>query len=423
MKVLVVGGGGREHAIVAKLAGSEGVTEILAAPGNGGIARLATCVPIGASDLPGLVTHAVNEGVDYVVVAPDGPLVDGAVDAFAAQGIPAFGPGHAAAQLEGSKAFAKEFMARHGIPTARCHVFDEEADALAHLEDCPIPVVVKADGLALGKGVTVAETREEAQEAVREAMSGGRFGASGARIVVEECLTGPEVSLLVLTDGETIRPMVSAMDHKRIGEGDTGPNTGGMGTFAPSPLYTPEVAERVLREIVEPTVRGMAAEGTPFRGCLYVGLMLTDDGPQVIEYNCRFGDPETQVVLPLLDGDLLEIMRATTEGRLADVEVRFRDGAAACIVLSAQGYPDVPRTGDPIDIPEDLLDSVYVAGAALEEDTGRLLTSGGRVLGVVATAEDLRGALDAAYAKVDRITFEGAYHRRDIGAAVLGDRA
>lgn len=421
MKVMVVGGGGREHAIVKKLAESPEVTSIVAAPGNGGMTDLAECVGIGAGDIQGLVTYASNEDVDYVVVAPDGPLVDGAVDAFEAQGIPCFGPGWDAAQLEGSKSFAKEFMARHDIPTAAYAVFDDEEAALEYLDECTIPVVVKADGLALGKGVTVAATREEAKDAVREAMSGGRFGASGAKIVVEECLTGPEVSVLAFVDGTTIKPMVSAMDHKRIGEGDTGPNTGGMGTFAPSPLYTPELAEQCMREIYEPTVRGMSDEGRPFKGCLYFGLMLTPDGPKVIEYNCRFGDPETQVVLPLMETDLFEAMRATTEGRLDDVDVRFSDGAAACVVMSSEGYPDVPRIGDPITIPDDVRPDVYVAGA--REEDGQLVTSGGRVLGVVGTAPTLREALTSAYEKVDKIHFDGAYHRRDIGAKVLEELA
>lgn len=417
MKVMVVGGGGREHAIVAKLAQSARVDAIVAAPGNAGIAELAECVGISASDSAGLVAYATEHGVDYVVVAPDGPLVDGLVDDFEATGIACFGPTRVAAQIEGSKSFAKEFMARHAIPTAAYRAFDDLDDALAFLDSAGAPIVVKADGLALGKGVTVAQTREEAAEAVRAAMS-GKFGASGARVVIEDYLTGPEVSVLAFTDGTTIVPMVSAMDHKRIGEADTGPNTGGMGTIAPSPYYTPEVAERCMREIFAPTVAGMADEGRPFHGCLYFGLMLTADGPKVIEYNCRFGDPETQVVLPLLVSDLFEVMVATTEGRLADVDVQFSDGAAACIIMSSQGYPGKARTGDVITIDPEVAGDVIIAGAT-RDDEGRLVTSGGRVLGVVATAPTLPDALEAAYRKVDHVHFADAYYRRDIGRRAL----
>lgn len=413
MKILVVGSGGREHAIVRKLAGSPRVDEIVVAPGNAGIAREdgVTCVPIGAMDIDALVAYALEEGVDYAVVTPDDPLVAGAVDAFTAAGIRSFGPTKAAAQIEGSKSFAKAFMARHGIPTAGYAVYDDEASALAHIATCDLPVVVKADGLALGKGVTVAATRDEAETAVREAMS-GRFGRSGERIVIEEFLTGPEVSVLAFCDGKTIRPMVSAMDHKRLLDGDRGPNTGGMGVIAPSPLYTAEVAKRCEREIFLPTVAGLAAEGIPFTGCLYFGLMLTADGPKVIEYNCRFGDPETQVALPLLESDLLDIFEATSAGTLADVPVDFAQGAAACVVMSAEGYPATPRKGDPIDLPTDLEQHVVAAGVA--ERDGQLLTNGGRVLGVCARATNLPAALDLAYERVRRISFTGAHYRTDI---------
>ncbi|MCM3907383.1 MULTISPECIES: phosphoribosylamine--glycine ligase [Trueperella] len=417
MKVMVIGSGGREHAIVRKLAQSPRVSEIVVAPGNAGIARedgrgaAVTRVPIGALDIDELVTYAASNAVDFAVVAPDDPLVAGAVDAFAAAGIPAFGPNAAAAQIEGSKSFAKAFMARHAIPTAGYAVYDDEAAALAHIATCPLPVVVKADGLALGKGVTVALTREDAESAVREAMA-GRFGESGKRLVIEEFLTGPEVTVLAFTDGKAIRPMVSAMDHKRLLDGDQGPNTGGMGVIAPSPLYTPEVAQRCEREIFRPTVDGLAEEGTPFTGCLYFGLILTEDGPKVIEYNCRFGDPETQVVLPLLESDLLTIFEATTNGTLGEVDVDFAPGAAACVVMSAEGYPASPRRGDPIDLPADLEEHVVMAGVA--ENEGQLVTNGGRVLGVVGQADTLAGALDLAYERTARISFAGAHYRTDI---------
>ena len=417
MKVMVIGSGGREHALVRKLAQSPRVSQIVVAPGNAGIARedgrgaAVACVPIGALAIDELVAYAASNAVDFVVVTPDDPLVAGAVDAFTAAGIPAFGPNVAAAQIEGSKSFAKAFMARHGIPTAGYAVYDDEAAALAHVADCALPVVVKADGLALGKGVTGALTREEAERAVREAMA-GRFGESGKRLVIEEFLSGPEVTVLAFTDGRTIRPMVSAMDHKRLLDGDSGPNTGGMGVIAPSPLYTPEVAKRCEREILRPTVDGLAEEGLVFTGCLYFGLILTEDGPKVIEYNCRFGDPETQVVLPLLESDLLDILEATTNGTLADVAVDFSTDCAACVVMSAEGYPASPRRGDPIALPTELRDHVVMAGVADED--GRLVTNGGRVLGVLGRAATLDGAPDLAYARLGRISFPGAHYRTDI---------
>ncbi len=417
MRILVVGGGGREHAIVKKLKENRGITALYCLPGNGGIARDAVCVPIKATDLKGIVLFAKEQSIDYAVVAPDDPLAMGAVDLLEAAGVPCFGPNKNAAVIEASKVFAKELMQRYGIPTARYESFDDMDAALAYLETVPMPAVVKADGLALGKGVIIAQTLPEAQAAVRAMMADHRFGKSGERIVIEEYLEGPEISVLSFTDGKTVVPMVSSMDHKRAGEGDTGLNTGGMGAVAPNPYYTPEVAERCMREIFLPTIRAMAAEGRPFKGCLYFGLMLTKDGPKVIEYNCRFGDPETQVVLPLLKTDLLTVMQAVTEERLADCPVEFSDGAAACVILASRGYPGAYEKGFPITIPEDLDAEVYVAGAKRKD--GTLVTSGGRVLGVTATADTLRQALDDAYAAAGQIHFDGAFMRSDIGRRAL----
>ncbi len=417
MKVMVVGGGGREHAIVKKLKKNPEVTELYCLPGNGGIARDAVCENVAATDLEGILAFAKQKQIDYAVVAPDDPLAMGAVDLLEEAGIPCFGPRKNAAVIEASKIFAKDLMKRYGIPTARYETFGDLDEALAYVETAPLPTVVKADGLALGKGVLIARTREEAREAVRAMLADRRFGKSGERIVIEEFLEGPEVSVLSFTDGKTLVPMVSSMDHKRIGEGDVGLNTGGMDTVAPNPCYTPEIAERCMREIFLPTIRAMAAEGRPFRGCLYFGLMLTRDGPKVIEYNCRFGDPETQVVLPLLKTDLLTVMRAVTEGRLADCPVEFSDGAAACVIMASRGYPQSYEKGFPISIPADLTDHVCVAGA--KEKDGQLVTSGGRVLGVTAAAADLKAALDLAYARVERIRFENAYWRRYIGRRAL----
>ena len=417
MKVLVVGSGGREHALVKKLKESPRIDALYALPGNGGIARDAVCVPGDAKDIPGVVAFAQSEKIDYVVVAPDDPLVLGMVDALEEAGIPAFGPHKNAAILEGSKVFSKDFMKRHGIPTAAYEVFTAEEDALRYLETAPIPTVVKADGLALGKGAIVAMTREEAKAAVISMMRDRVFGASGDRVVIEEFLEGPEVTVLSFTDGETVIPMVSSMDHKRALDGDRGLNTGGMGTVAPNPYYTPATAEECMKKIFLPTVTAMREEGRPFRGCLYFGLMLTKDGPKVIEYNCRFGDPETQVVLPLLESDLFEIMRACTEGRLAETEVRFAGRCAACVIMASNGYPVAYEKGYPISIPEDGWDRVYVAGA--KEKDGELVTSGGRVLGVTGTADTLKEALDRAYELAGRISFENAFYRRDIGARAL----
>ena len=417
MNILVIGGGGREHAIIQKLREDPRAETIYALPGNGGIAADAVCVNISAKDIPAIVEFAKSHPVDFAVVAPDDPLVLGAVDALEAAGVPCFGPNKAAAAIEGSKVFAKDLMRRYGIPTASYEVFYGAETALTYVETCPLPTVVKADGLALGKGVLICETREEARQAVRSLMEDKVFGESGAKIVVEEFLTGPEVSVLAFTDGKTIVPMVSSMDHKRALDGDKGLNTGGMGTVAPNPYYTP-AAERCMEEIFLPTVRAMAAEGRPFKGCLYFGLMLTGDGPKVIEYNCRFGDPETQVVLPLLEGSLLEIMLATAQGRLAEVDVRFADKSACCVILASQGYPGRYETGFPISLPETgANEHIYIAGAAVKD--GALVTGGGRVLGATAVAEDLPAAVEAAYALADRVHFDNAYCRRDIGRRAL----
>ena len=417
MKILVVGGGGREHAIIKKLKENPQVTEIFALPGNGGIAADAVCVNIGAKDIPQIVEFAVSHGVDYAVVAPDDPLVLGAVDALEEKGIPCFGPRANAAIIEGSKVFAKDLMKKYHIPTAQYEVFTDMESALRYLDTAPVPTVIKADGLALGKGVIIAQTRQEAKEAVQSMMQDKVFGKSGDQIVIEEFLTGPEVSVLSFTDGETVVPMISSMDHKRAGDGDTGLNTGGMGTVAPNPYYTAEVAQRCMEEIFLPTIRAMKAEGRTFRGCLYFGLMLTPNGPKVIEYNCRFGDPETQVVLPLLESDLLTIMQATTNGTLAQTEVKFRDDYACCVILASKGYPTAYEKGYPISIPGEIASHVYVAGAAQKD--GQLVTSGGRVLGVTAVADSLKDAIREAYAMAETIRFDNCYYRHDIGARAL----
>jgi len=417
MKVMVVGGGGREHAIIKKLKENKEIEHIYALPGNGGIAADAECVSIKATDIDGLVSFAYENGIDYAVVAPDDPLVLGCVDALEAHGIPCFGPKKNAAIIEGSKVFSKNLMKKYGIPTAAYEVFDSADDALAYLETAPIPTVIKADGLALGKGVIIAQTRDEAKQAVISIMKDKQFGDSGNNIVIEEFLEGPEVSVLSFTDGETVVPMVSSMDHKRAGDNDTGLNTGGMGTVAPNPYYTPAVAEECMNNIFLPTIRAMAAEGRPFKGCLYFGLMITSDGVKVIEYNCRFGDPETQVVLPLLKTDLFTIMRAVTDGRLSEVPVEFCDKHAACVIMASEGYPVAYEKGYEITIPDDISDSVYVAGAALKDD--KLVTSGGRVLGVTAIADTLGDAIRDSYDMVGRIRFENAYYRTDIGKRAM----
>ena len=414
---MVVGGGGREHAIIKKLKKSEKVTEIFALPGNGGIAADATCVNIGAKDIDGIVNFAKENKIDYAVVAPDDPLVLGCVDALNKIGVPCFGPNADAAIIEGSKVFSKNLMKKYGIPTAQYEIFDNAEDAVKYLETAPIPTVIKADGLALGKGVIIAETREDAIDAVRSIMEDKVFGASGNRIVVEEFLTGPEVSVLSFTDGKTVVPMISSMDHKRAGDGDTGLNTGGMGTIAPNPYYTKEIADVCMETIFLPTVRAMTAENRTFKGCLYFGLMLTEKGPKVIEYNCRFGDPETQVVLPLLESDLFEIMEATTNGTLTEEMVKFSDKSACCVVMASNGYPQKYETGFELTIPADIDGEVYVAGAKIED--GKLLTAGGRVLGAVAVDDTLKGAVNKAYNLVPEIKFENAYFRHDIGQRAL----
>ncbi|MBQ7591445.1 MAG: phosphoribosylamine--glycine ligase [Clostridia bacterium] len=420
MKLMVIGGGGREHAVIKKLSENREVEKIYALPGNGGMEGLAECVPVAATDIASIVSFGVSHGIDYAVVTPDDPLVLGCVDALAEAGIPAFGPAAAAAQIEGSKVFAKRMMKKYGIPTAAFEVFDSAEDAIAYLRTAPMPSVIKADGLALGKGVVIARDFEEAEAAVKSAMLDKKFGKSGDRIVVEEFLEGPEVSVLSFTDGKTLVPMVSSMDHKRAFDGDRGPNTGGMGTVAPNPFYTEEIARECMEKIFMPTVAAMNAEGRRFRGCLYFGLMLTKDGPKVIEYNCRFGDPETQVVLPLLESDLLTVMMKTTAGTLEPDDVRFGGGAACCVIMASGGYPGSYEKGFEIEcggMPDGV--DVFFAGAKRDGESGKLVTSGGRVLGVTATAENLREAVKRAYGAVPRVTFRGAFFRRDIGKRAL----
>ena len=417
MKVMVVGGGGREHAIIKKLKENKNITEIFALPGNGGMKDDATLVNIGAKDIEAQVEFAKANGIDYAVVAPDDPLVLGAVDALNNAGIPCFGPDKKAAIIEGSKVFSKNLMKKYNIPTAQYEVFSNKEDALKYLETAPIPTVIKADGLALGKGVIIAETREEAKNAVISMMEDKVFGDSGNNIVIEEFLTGPEVSVLSFTDGKTVVPMVSSMDHKRALDGDKGLNTGGMGTVAPNPYYTEDIAKECMETIFLPTVNAMNQEGRSFKGCLYFGLMITEKGPKVIEYNCRFGDPETQVVLPLLESDLLTVMQATTNGTLAETEVKFKKGAAACVVMASSGYPQKYESGFPLTIDESVADRVYVAGAKLEGSV--LKTAGGRVLGVTDTAETLDSALSKAYENLKKVHFENAFWRKDIGAKAL----
>jgi len=417
MKILVVGGGGREHAIIKSLKKNPAITEIFAAPGNGGIAKDATCVAIGATEIDKIVAFAVENAIDYCVVAPDDPLVLGCVDALNEKGIPCFGPKANAAIIEGSKVFSKNLMKKYGIPTAAYEVFNEMEAALTYLDTAPIPTVIKADGLALGKGVIIAQTREEAKLAVKSMMEDKVFGKSGDHIVIEEFLTGPEVSVLAFTDGKTVKPMVSSMDHKRAGDNDTGLNTGGMGTIAPNPYYTDSIAEECMKTIFEPTIAAMNAEGRTFKGCLYFGLMLTPNGPKVIEYNCRFGDPETQVVLPLLESDLLTIMMACTNGTLADTEVKFADRHACCLILASAGYPSSYKKGFEITFTEEAEKATFVAGAKLAD--GKLVTSGGRVTGTTAIADSLEEAIQEAYRISDGVRFEGAYRRSDIGQRAL----
>ena len=417
MKLMVVGGGGREHAIIKSLKKNPQVTEIFALPGNGGMAEDASCVNIGAKDIDNIVKFAVENAIDYVVVAPDDPLVLGCVDALEAKGIPCFGPRANAAIIEGSKVFSKNLMKKYGIPTAAYEVFTHMDAALAYLQTAPIPTVIKADGLALGKGVIIAMTRDEALEAVRSMMADKVFGASGDQIVIEEFLTGPEVSVLAFTDGNCVKPMVSSMDHKRAGDNDTGLNTGGMGTVAPNPYYTAAVAEECMEKIFLPTIQAMNAEGRTFKGCLYFGLMLTPNGPKVIEYNCRFGDPETQVVLPLLESDLLTVMQATTNGTLAETEVKFASKHACCVITASAGYPASYKKGYPITMTKEAKECTYVAGAAIAN--GQLVTAGGRVTGTTAIASSLEEAIREAYRIADGVQFENAYRRSDIGQRAL----
>lgn len=415
MNIMVVGGGGREHAIIKKLKQSPKADKIYALPGNGGIASDAECVDIGAKDLDGIVDFARSHSIDFAVVAPDDPLVMGCVDRLKEIGIPCFGPDKKAAIIEGSKVFSKDLMKKYNIPTAQYEVFTDMGQALSYLETAPIPTVIKADGLALGKGVIIAQTREQAQEAVRSMMQDKIFGESGSRIVIEEFLTGPEVSVLSFTDGKTIIPMISSMDHKRALDNDEGLNTGGMGTVAPNPYYTEEIANQCMEEIFIPTINAMNKEGRSFSGCLYFGLMLTEKGPKVIEYNCRFGDPETQVVLPLLESDLLDIMLHISEGTLDKADVRFSDNCACCVVMASKGYPQKYDSGFVITMPTDK--NIYVAGAKIKD--GKLLTAGGRVLGVTETAPTLKDAIDKAYETVKTVNFENAYYRKDIGQKAL----
>ena len=416
MNILVIGGGGREHAVIKTLKKSKRCGKIWCLPGNGGIERDAECYPVKATDMDGIVQFAKTHPVDFAVVTPDDPLVLGCVDRLEALGIPCFGPDQRAAIIEGSKVFSKQLMRKYGIPTAASAMFEDPMSAISYLKTCEYPVVIKADGLALGKGAVIVNNLQEAQKTVHEMMEEKVFGESGSRILVEEFLVGTEVSVLSFTDGKTVVPMVSSMDHKRALDGDEGLNTGGMGTVAPNPYYTEEIAVRCMREIFLPTVEAMNGEGRTFRGCLYFGLMLTAQGPKVIEYNCRFGDPEAQVVLPLLESDLLEIMLAVRNGTLTSDIVRFSELNACCVVLASDGYPKKYETGFEISLPAD--DShIFVAGARREGD--KLLTSGGRVLGAVATAPTLREAIDGAYALAGQITFRNAYMRRDIGARAL----
>ncbi len=413
MKVLVVGGGGREHAIIKKLKENKQIEEIFALPGNGGMAKDATCVAVAATDLDGIVAFARENAVDYAVVAPDDPLVLGCVDRLNEIGIPCFGPNARAAIIEGSKAFSKDLMKKYGIPTATYEIFTDIQAALNYVQTCPIPTVIKADGLALGKGVIIAQSREEAVQAVTDMMANAKFGKSGSTVVIEEFLTGPEVSVLAFTDGKVVKPMVSSMDHKRAGDNDTGLNTGGMGTIAPNPYYTQDIAQQCMQTIFLPTMHAMNAEGRTFKGCLYFGLMLTPNGPKVIEYNCRFGDPETQVVLPLLESDLLTVMQATTNETLAETEVKFMQKHACCVVTASAGYPESYQKGFEITMTQEAEDHTYVAGAKLEGD--KLLTSGGRVLGTTAVADTLEEAIQEAYRLADGVQFENAYRRSDIG--------
>ena len=418
MNIIVIGSGGREHAIIKKLRESKEIDKIYALPGNGGMTE-AECVSIGAKDITAVVDFAKNHDIGFAVVAPDDPLVLGMVDELEKVGIPCFGPEKKAAIIEGSKVFSKNLMKKYGIPTAAYETFGTAEEAREYIKTAPMPIVIKADGLALGKGVLICKTRDEAFEALHEIMEDKMFGESGSHVVIEEFLEGPEVSVLSFTDGKTVVPMVSSMDHKRAGNNDTGLNTGGMGTVAPNPYYTPEVAQRCMKEIFLPTVDAMNKEGRTFKGCLYFGLMITKDGPKVIEYNCRFGDPETQVVLPLLESDLFTIMKAVHDGKLAETEIKWKNEYACCVIKASCGYPQKYETGFEITVPEKLKHNaeVFIAGAKIKD--GRLVTSGGRVLGVTATAATLKDAVKNAYEAAEDVKFENEYMRDDIGARAL----
>ena len=418
MKIMVVGGGGREHTIIKKLKQNENVEKIYALPGNGGISMDAECVDIGAKDIDKITQFAIDNKIDFAVVAPDDPLVLGAVDELHKAGIKCFGPESKAAIIEGSKVFSKNLMKKYNIPTAGYEVFSSSEDALEYLKVTNYPTVIKADGLALGKGVIICPDYETAQDAINSIMNDKIFGESGNNIVVEEFLTGPEVSVLCFTDGKTIAPMVSSMDHKRALDNDEGLNTGGMGTIAPNPCYTKEIAEECMNKIFLPTVEAMNKEGRTFKGCLYFGLMLTPNGPKVIEYNCRFGDPETQVVLPLLKTDLLDIMMAVENEELDKLNVEFSDGAACCVVMASEGYPKSYKSGYDIttdELPPEI--EVFHAGTKLSD--GKIVNSGGRVLGVTATAQTLECAISKAYEGVKKVHFENSYYRKDIGKKAL----
>lgn len=417
MKILVIGSGGREHAIIKKIKQNKNVSEIYAIPGNGGIERDAICIDIKATDINAIKDFAKKNNIDYAIVTPDDPLVAGLVDALEEIKIPCFGPNKNAAIIEGSKVFAKNLMKKYKIPTAEYETFESYDKAIEYLKTAPMPTVIKADGLALGKGVIIAETKEKAFDTVKNIMKDKAFGKSGDRIVIEEFLEGVEVSILSFTDGKTIIPMISSMDHKRIGDKDTGLNTGGMGTIAPNPYYTKEIAKECFNKIFIPTISAMNKEGRTFKGCLYFGLMITKDGVKVIEYNCRFGDPETQVILPLLKSDLLDIMIATTNGNLDKVKVEFENKSAACIIMASEGYPLEYKKGFAINIPKDIIERVYFAGVKKENE--KLLTNGGRVLGITNIADTLDKAIKLSYEDAKQISFEGAYYRKDIGEKAL----
>lgn len=417
MKILVIGSGGREHAIIKKIKQNKNVSEIYAIPGNGGIERDAICIDIKATDINAIKDFAKKNNIDYAIVTPDDPLVAGLVDALEEIKIPCFGPNKNAAIIEGSKVFAKNLMKKYKIPTAEYETFESYDKAIEYLKTAPMPTVIKADGLALGKGVIIAETKEKAFDTVKNIMKDKAFGKSGDRIVIEEFLEGVEVSILSFTDGKTIIPMISSMDHKRIGDKDTGLNTGGMGTIAPNPYYTKEIAKECFDKIFIPTILAMNKESRTFKGCLYFGLMITKDGAKVIEYNCRFGDPETQVILPLLKSDLLDIMIATTNGNLDKVKVEFENKSAACIIMASEGYPLEYKKGFAINIPKDIIERVYFAGVKKENE--KLLTNGGRVLGITNIADTLDKAIKLSYEDAKQISFEGAYYRKDIGEKAL----